>query len=160
MFHGLCWDSWLCSWLLESSLLLFGSILPSSSLLLQLLSFWNFSVVGVFAVASVSDIAGVLRTSLLLETLLTFPVVDCVLVLAGDHTVVGSPAISGFPSVGCWRSCCLKGQCHEIFCFLFFSRISFPQHQSITLGPFWIFSNIRGDICKPRCTTGINDTGG
>ncbi len=32
--------------------------------------------------------------------------------------------------------------------------------QSIPLGPLGIFSKIRGDIRKSRCTTGINDTGG
>ncbi len=31
---------------------------------------------------------------------------------------------------------------------------------SIPLGPFRIFSKIRGDIRKSRCTTGVNDTGG
>jgi hypothetical protein len=35
-----------------------------------------------------------------------------------------------------------------------------PQPQSIPLGPLQIFSKIRGDIRKSRCTTGINDTGG
>jgi hypothetical protein len=35
-----------------------------------------------------------------------------------------------------------------------------PQPQSIPLGPFRIFSKIRGDIPKSRCTIGINDTGG
>jgi hypothetical protein len=30
----------------------------------------------------------------------------------------------------------------------------------ITLGSFQIFSKIRGDIRKSRCTTGVNDTGG
>jgi hypothetical protein len=29
----------------------------------------------------------------------------------------------------------------------------------MTLGSFQIFSKIRGDIHKSRCTTGINDTG-
>ncbi len=29
-----------------------------------------------------------------------------------------------------------------------------------TVGSFRIFSKIRGDICKSRCTTGVNDTGG
>jgi hypothetical protein len=46
----------------------------------------------------------------------------------------------------------LKGQCHEIFCFWFFSSVS-PQPQSIPLGPFRIFSKIRGGA-------GIVDTGG
>jgi hypothetical protein len=55
----------------------------------------------------------------------------------------------------------LKKQWHEIFCFSFFFHESVsPQPQSIPLGPFWIFSKIRGDIRKLRCNTGINDTGG
>ncbi len=54
----------------------------------------------------------------------------------------------------------LKWQLHEFFCLWFFSWISFLQLQSFSLGPFRIFSKIRGDICKSRCTTGINDTGG
>ncbi len=53
----------------------------------------------------------------------------------------------------------LKGQCHEIFAFGFFHESVSPQPQSIPLGPFQIFSKIRGDIRKSRCTTGI-DTGG
>jgi hypothetical protein len=52
----------------------------------------------------------------------------------------------------------LKGQCHEIFCFWFFHESVSPQPQSIPLRPFRIFSKIRGDIRKSRCTTGINDT--
>ncbi len=35
-----------------------------------------------------------------------------------------------------------------------------PQPQSIPLGAFQIFSKIRGDICKSRYTTCINDTNG
>ncbi len=49
----------------------------------------------------------------------------------------------------------LKGQCHEIFCLKFFSRIIFPQPQ-----------RYRRQICH-RCprrrwqiATGINNTGG
>ncbi len=42
----------------------------------------------------------------------------------------------------------------------FFHESVSPQPQSIPLGPFQIFSKIRGDIRKSRCTTGINDTGG
>ncbi len=54
----------------------------------------------------------------------------------------------------------LKGQCHEIFCFwLFYESVS-PQPQSIPLGRFQIFLNIRGDIRKSRRTTGVSDTGG
>ncbi len=41
----------------------------------------------------------------------------------------------------------------------FYESVS-PQPQSITIGPFRIFSKIRGDIRKSRCTTGVNDTGG
>jgi hypothetical protein len=46
------------------------------------------------------------------------------------------------------------------FQFLFFLRISFPQALSIPLGPFQIFSEIRGDIRSLRCNTGDVDTGG
>ncbi len=54
----------------------------------------------------------------------------------------------------------LKGQCHEIFCFWFFYESVSPQPQRIPLVPFRIFSKIRGNICKSRCTTGVKDTGG
>ncbi len=54
----------------------------------------------------------------------------------------------------------LKGQCHEIFFSGFFHGSASPQPQSIPLGPFQIFPKIRGDICKTRCTIGINYTGG
>jgi hypothetical protein len=54
----------------------------------------------------------------------------------------------------------LKGKCHEIFASGFFHESVSPQPQSIPLGPFRIFSKIRRDIRKQRCTTGINDTGG
>jgi hypothetical protein len=37
---------------------------------------------------------------------------------------------------------------------------SSPKPLKITLGSFRFFSKILGDICKSRCTTGINDTGG
>ncbi len=47
----------------------------------------------------------------------------------------------------------LKGQCHEIFCFWFFSWISFPPAPEYSIKTFRIFS-------KSRCTTGINDNGG
>jgi hypothetical protein len=36
----------------------------------------------------------------------------------------------------------------------------FPQDPLYPLGPFQIFPKIRGDICKSRCTTGMNDTSG
>ncbi len=42
----------------------------------------------------------------------------------------------------------------------FFHESVSSQPQSIPLGPFQIFSKIRRDIRKSRCTTGINDTGG
>jgi hypothetical protein len=55
----------------------------------------------------------------------------------------------------------LKGTVSRDFLLLVFFRESFSlQPQSIPLGPFQIFSKIRGDIRKSRCTTGINDTGG
>jgi hypothetical protein len=54
----------------------------------------------------------------------------------------------------------LKGQCHEIFDFWFFSSISFPQAYEYTSTAISNFSKIRGDIRGSRCTTGVNDTGG
>ncbi len=45
----------------------------------------------------------------------------------------------------------LKGVWHEIFDFWFFS--------SIPLGPFCIFSKIRGDIREYKLFSGVNDTG-
>ncbi len=42
----------------------------------------------------------------------------------------------------------------------FFHGSVFPQPQSIPESPFRIFSKIREDISKSRCTTVINDTGG
>ncbi len=53
----------------------------------------------------------------------------------------------------------LNGQCLEIFSFFFHKSVS-PQLQSIPLGPFRIFSKIREDIRKSRCTTSINNTCG
>ncbi len=46
----------------------------------------------------------------------------------------------------------IKGQCHEIFDFWFFSWISFPQSP---IRAVHIFSKIRGDIRSSRCTTGF-----
>jgi hypothetical protein len=54
----------------------------------------------------------------------------------------------------------LKGECHEIFCFRFFHESPSPKPLIITLGSFRIFSKIRGDIRKSRCTTGVNNTSG
>jgi hypothetical protein len=42
----------------------------------------------------------------------------------------------------------------------FFHESVSPQHQSIPLRQFRIFSKIRGDIRESRCTNGINNTGG
>ncbi len=58
------------------------------------------------------------------------------------------------------RGSILKGQCHEIFASGFFHESVSPKPLSIPLGPFRIFSKIRGDIRSLRLTTGINDTGG
>ncbi len=54
----------------------------------------------------------------------------------------------------------LKGQCHEFFASGFFHESVSPQHQSIPVRPFRIFSKFLRDIRKSRCTTGINDTSG
>ncbi len=53
-----------------------------------------------------------------------------------------------------------KGTVSRDFLLCFFYESVSPQPQSIPLGPFRIFSKIRGDIRKSRCTTGVNDTGG
>jgi hypothetical protein len=50
------------------------------------------------------------------------------------------------------RQACLKGQCHEIFCFWFFHESVSPQPQSIPVGPFQIYSKIHGDIRKSTTT--------
>jgi hypothetical protein len=42
----------------------------------------------------------------------------------------------------------------------FFHESVSPKPLSIPLGPFRIFSTIRGDIRSSRLITGINDTGG
>ncbi len=43
---------------------------------------------------------------------------------------------------------------------VFFHESSSPELSKITVGSFRIFSKIRGDIRKWRCTTGVNYTGG
>ncbi len=52
----------------------------------------------------------------------------------------------------------LKRTVSQDFCFWFFHESVSPQPQSIPLGPFRIFSKIRWDIRKSRCTTSINNT--
>jgi hypothetical protein len=54
-----------------------------------------------------------------------------------------------------------KGTVSQDFLLLvFFHQSVSPQPQSIHLGPFRIFSKIRGDIRSSRLTTGVADTGG
>jgi hypothetical protein len=54
----------------------------------------------------------------------------------------------------------LKGTVSQDFLLLVFFMNQFPpQPQSVLLGPFRIFSNIRGDIRSSRLTTGVADTG-
>jgi hypothetical protein len=48
----------------------------------------------------------------------------------------------------------------QIFASGFFHESPSPKPLIITLRSFRIFSKIRGDIRKSRCTTGVNDTGG
>jgi hypothetical protein len=43
---------------------------------------------------------------------------------------------------------------------VFFHESSSPKPLKITLVSFKIFSKNHGDICKSRCTTGVNYTGG
>ncbi len=59
-----------------------------------------------------------------------------------------------------WTVFILKGQCHEIFCFWFFSWISFPLAPEYSIKTVWIFSKIRGDIRSSKFATGVDDTGG
>ncbi len=47
----------------------------------------------------------------------------------------------------------LKGQCHKIFCFRFFSWITFPQAPENNIR---VISNFF--LRNARCTTGVNDT--
>ena len=55
----------------------------------------------------------------------------------------------------------LKGTVSRDFLLLVFFMNQFPPKPlSIPLGPFRIFSKIRGDSRSSRLTTGINDTGG
>ncbi len=51
----------------------------------------------------------------------------------------------------------IKGTASRDFLLQVFFMIIFPQPPTITLGPFQIFSKIRGNTGKWRCTTGIND---
>ena len=54
----------------------------------------------------------------------------------------------------------LKGVWHEIFATSgFFHESVSPRPPSLPLGPFWIFSKIRGDIRELLFITGVNDTG-
>ncbi len=55
----------------------------------------------------------------------------------------------------------IKGTVSRYFLLLVFFMNQFPPKPlSIPLGPFRIFSKIRGDIRSARLTTGVNDTGG
>ncbi len=74
-----------------------------ASVLLQLLSFLNFPVVDVPAVASVPDIAGVLLAFLLLETLLTFRLLTVSLLLLAFLILLKC----------CWRPCCWRHCCRS-----------------------------------------------
>ena len=47
---------------------------------------------------------------------------------------------------------------HEIFYLSFLHESVSPRPPSIPLGPFRIFSKIRGDICELMFITGVNDT--
>ncbi len=53
----------------------------------------------------------------------------------------------------------LKVAWHEIFDFRFFHEPVSPRPPSIPLGPFWIFSKIRGDIREWIFIAGVIDTG-
>jgi len=53
----------------------------------------------------------------------------------------------------------LKGVWHEIFDISFFHKSVSPGPLSIPLGPFQIFSKIRGDIREWMFISVVNDTG-
>ncbi len=52
----------------------------------------------------------------------------------------------------------LQGQCHEIFCFRFFSLINFPQAPQNNIRTLTNFLKISRDIRKSRYITYIKDT--
>ncbi len=56
--------------------------------------------------------------------------------------------------------CVFKGTVSRDFQLKVFSWISFSKPLSLQLGPFQIFSKIRGDIRSLRCTASVVDTGG
>jgi hypothetical protein len=53
-----------------------------------------------------------------------------------------------------------KDSVTRFFASCFFHESPSSKPLILTLGSFRIFSKIRGDIRKSRCTTGVNDTGG
>jgi hypothetical protein len=61
------------------------------------------------------------------------------------------PVKEWFKSYSREYSCCLKGQCHEIFDFRFSTLISFPQAPDYTIRAVSIFSKICGDTHSSRC---------
>jgi hypothetical protein len=52
----------------------------------------------------------------------------------------------------------IKGTVSQIFLLHFFHGSSSPKPLKITLGPFQVFSKIRGGIRNSRCITSSNDT--
>ena len=58
------------------------------------------------------------------------------------------------------KQCNLKGQSRVFLLPVFFMNQFPPSSRVFHLDRFRIFSKIRGDIRKSRCTTGVNDTGG
>jgi hypothetical protein len=52
----------------------------------------------------------------------------------------------------------LKGQYHNFFCFSFFHESSSPKPLKITLGPFRIFSKIRGGIREGQGAPPVSTT--
>jgi hypothetical protein len=62
---------------------------------------------------------------------------------------------------GSWRAYRIKGTVPRDFRLQVFLHESVSlKPLSISLGPFRIFSKIRGDIRSSRCTTGVVGTGG
>jgi hypothetical protein len=59
-----------------------------------------------------------------------------------------------------WYLITFKGTVSRDFCFWFFHESVSPKPLIIPLGPFRMFSKIRGDIRSSWFATGVVDTGG
>ena len=86
---------------------------------------------------------------------------DCALIIGITYFIsaILSLILKERPLI-CPPSVCLKGQCREIFCFMFFYKSSFPKPLKITLGSFRFFRKFAEIFTSQGAPSGINDTGG